>query len=98
VTNFGAGGRVTALIEPSLSAPPLQAEICEADPVSAVCIGTRAGSVELDVPSGGQAVLAVFVTATGDVIFDPATNRIFVRFVDAAGRQRGLTSVAIRAR
>jgi hypothetical protein len=39
--------------------------------------------------------LAVFVTATNSVPFNPAVNRIFVRFNDATGVTRGSTSVAV---
>jgi hypothetical protein len=36
------------------------------------------------------------VTATGDVLFDPANNRIIVEFRDAGDVVRGSTSVAVR--
>ena len=46
---------------------------------------------------GGQTpTFGIFVTGTGTVPFDPASNRIFVRFKDGAGVTRGATSVAVR--
>ena len=39
---------------------------------------------------------AVFVTGAGIVPFDPAVNRVVVRFKDAQGVVRGATSVAAR--
>jgi len=39
---------------------------------------------------------SIFVTATGTVPFDPANNRIVVKFRDAGGIVRGSTSVAVR--
>ena len=38
----------------------------------------------------------VFVAGTATVPFDPANNRIFVRFKDAGLVTRGATSVAVR--
>ncbi len=38
----------------------------------------------------------IFATATGDVPFDPAKNRIFVQFKDGGGAVRGGTSVAVQ--
>jgi hypothetical protein len=38
----------------------------------------------------------VFAAATGDVLFVPETNRIFLRFKDGGGVTRGSTSVAVR--
>ena len=37
-----------------------------------------------------------FVTGSGNVPFDPATSRIFVRLKDSGGITRGSTSVAVR--
>lgn len=39
---------------------------------------------------------AIFIGAAGTVPFDPARNRVFVRFNDSAGVTRGSTSVAVR--
>jgi len=38
----------------------------------------------------------VFVSATGAVPFDPANNRVSLRFKDAGDITRGATSVAVR--
>ena len=38
----------------------------------------------------------IFVQGNGNVPFDPALNRIFVRFKDGGGVTRGSTSVAVR--
>ncbi len=38
----------------------------------------------------------IFVQGTGNIPFDPANNRIFLRFRDVGGEVRGATSVAAR--
>ena len=38
----------------------------------------------------------IFIQGNGNVPFDPAVNRIFVRFKDSGGVTRGSTSVAVR--
>jgi hypothetical protein len=39
---------------------------------------------------------AIFVKGNGTIAFDPANNRIVVRFKDGGGVTRGATSVAVR--
>jgi hypothetical protein len=45
--------------------------------------------------AGATPTFAIFATASGQVPFDPANNRIFVIFSDAGGTVRGSTSVAV---
>jgi hypothetical protein len=53
-------------------------------------------SVTIPMNGGATATFSVFVVAAGAVPFDPAANRISVRFTDAAGVTRGSTSAAVR--
>jgi hypothetical protein len=46
--------------------------------------------------TGSTPTFTVFATGGGFVGFNPAANRIFVRFTDAGGAVRGATSVAVR--
>ena len=58
---------------------------------------TRRHRVTVTIPAGATPTFGIFLTGTGaPVPFDPATNRIFVRFNDAGGVTRGATSVAVR--
>jgi hypothetical protein len=41
-------------------------------------------------------MFGIFVQGNGNVPFDPAVNRIFVRFKDRGGVTRGSASVAVR--
>jgi hypothetical protein len=52
--------------------------------------------VTTSIAAGDTPTFAFFVTSTDTVPFDPANNRIFVRFQDAGGVTRGSTSVAVR--
>jgi hypothetical protein len=52
--------------------------------------------VTTSIAGNATPTFAFFVASTGSVPFDPALNRIFVRFKDAGGVTRGSTSVAVR--
>jgi hypothetical protein len=54
--------------------------------------------VTTTIAPGATPTFSVFVTGSGTVAFDPANNRIFVRFEDGSGVTRGSTSVAVRTR
>jgi hypothetical protein len=45
--------------------------------------------------AGATPTFGIFVQGAGNVPFDPALNRIFVRFTDAGNVTRGSTSVAV---
>lgn len=97
--NLGSGEELEITAE--LSNPGLAASVtlCETDPVTSVCINPTiptAGTVTTQVNSDATPTFGIFVSSSGDVPFDPANNRIFVRFEDSAGAVRGATSVALR--
>ena len=62
----------------------------------ATASGTAGPSVTLGIATNATPTFAVFGTAGGPIGFDPAVNRIFVRFKDGSGITRGSTSVAVR--
>ncbi len=97
--NLGAGEvlQVSAeLSDPSLSAT---VSLCETDPLTSVCINPTvptAGPITTQVNSAATPTFGIFVVSNGTVPFDPANNRVFVRFKDGTGAVRGATSVALR--
>jgi hypothetical protein len=96
VATVNVGSTATITASPRLStALPVVMSICETD-ASGVCQAPAGGSTTSSVSDGATATYSVFVTATGDVPFDPANNRIVVEFKDAADVVRGSTSVAVR--
>ena len=95
--NVGVAARITASADTGAAQLPLALAVCRTDPSSGSCIGDVGVSVTTDIPAGATPTFAVFASASGPVPFDPATNRIFVRFRDDARVTRGSTSVAVRS-
>ena len=93
--NVGSTATITASAGPSVTLP-LILSICETNPATGACLSGPAPSVTSSVSGGATPTYSVFVTGTGTVPFDPATNRIIVEFKDAGGVTRGSTSVAVR--
>jgi hypothetical protein len=93
--NVGATGNITATADTGGASIPVNLFICQTDPATGVCFAPPAASVTTLVNTGATPTFAVFVQGNGTVFFDPAVNRIFVRF-SSGGVTRGSTSVAVR--
>ena len=65
-------------------------------PASGQCISGIGPNVTTQINANATPTFGIFVQGNGNVPFDPAANRIFVRFKDAGGVTRGSTSVAVR--
>ena len=63
---------------------------------SGACISAVGPSVATTIAANATPTFAIFVQGSGTVPFDPADNRIFVRFLDANNITRGSTSVAVQ--
>ena len=94
--NVGSQDRITATPDTGSVTLQVNLSICESNPVTAACLEPPAGSVDTTINAGATPTFSIFVNGNGVVPFDPANNRIFVRFKDAAGVTRGSTSVAVQ--
>lgn len=94
--NVGASGDIMATADTGSVTLPVSLLICETNPATAECLSVPAASVTTSINAGATPTFSVFVTGTGAVPFDPAGNRIFVRFRDTSSVTRGSTSVAVQ--
>ena len=76
---------------------PVNVFLCRTDPSTGVCLGALSSLVTTQINAGQTPTFGIFVQGGGTLVpLDPANNRVFVRFKDAAGVTRGSTSVAVR--
>jgi len=94
--NVGATGNITASADTGGTTLPVKLSLCETNPATGVCISAIGPSVTTQINANATPTFAIFVEGSGAVPFDPAANRIFVRFKDSGGVTRGSTSVAVR--
>ena len=94
--NVGLSDTVTATADTGSVSVPVTLSICESNPATGACLFAPAASVTTAINAGATPTFSIFVTGSGTVPFDPANNRVFVRFRDAGGVTRGSTSVAVQ--
>jgi hypothetical protein len=94
--NVGASGTITASADTGSATLPVNISLCQTNPGTGQCISTIGPTVTTTINAGATPTFGIFVQGTGNVPFDPAGNRIFVRFKDGGGVTRGSTSVAVR--
>ena len=94
--NVGSSDTITASADTGTATVPVSLSVCESNPATGECLSAPAASVTSSIDANATPTFSVFVTGSGTVPFDPATNRIFVRFRDAGDVTRGSTSVAVR--
>jgi hypothetical protein len=95
-SNVGAGGSITASADTGSAALPITLTVCQTNPTTGVCLAPPAASVTTTINAGATPTFGIFVRGNGTVAFNPATNRVFMRFKDSGGVTRGATSVAVR--
>jgi hypothetical protein len=94
--NVGFGANITVSADTGSGNPPVNILLCQTDPATGKCITPVGPSVTTQINAGQTPTFGIFVTANGAVAFDPASNRIFVRFKDGGEVTRGSTSAAVR--
>jgi hypothetical protein len=94
--NVGVSGNITASADTGGAILPVNISLCETNPTIGTCISALGLSVSTQIDANATPTFSVFVQGNGNVPFDPAANRIFVRFKDAGNVTRGSTSVAVR--
>jgi virginiamycin B lyase len=93
--NLGSGDTITVTTNTGAATLPITVTVCQTNPATGACMQTATGSVATPINSGATPTFGIFVTASGNVPFDPANNRIFVTFTDSSNTIRGETSVAV---
>src|SRR5262249_33994985 len=94
--NVGAGASITTSADTGSVNLPVHLFVCRTDPATGNCLTPPATTVTTQIGRNATPAFAVLVQGTAGVPFDPANNRVFVRFKDSGGVTRGATSVAVR--
>jgi M6 family metalloprotease-like protein len=92
--NIGAGGSLTARVDDAQTGLAVQPFICKTNAQGA-CENDPAAQVDFSLATNEVALFSVFVAGQGNIPFDAANNRLFLR-LEQQGVQRGATSVAVR--
>ena len=94
--NVGASGSITAAADTGGASIPVNLFICQTNPGTGACLAAPGSSVTTTINTNATPTFGIFVQGNGNVPFDPAGNRIFVRLKDGGNVTRGSTSVAVR--
>jgi hypothetical protein len=94
--NVGATGNITASADTGSALLPVSIFLCETQPATGQCISVIGPTVTTTINANATPTFGIFVQGNGDVSFDPAANRVFVRFKGGGNVTRGSTSVAVR--
>ena len=93
----GVAGEATRSVNTAGANLPVPITVCQTDPTTGACLSAPRNSVRTQINTGETPTFALFVQGQGTPVpFNPANNRVFVGFKDAAGVTRGATSVAVR--
>lgn len=93
---LGGDATLTLSIDDGGKSLPLILFVCETNPSTGACLASPSTTLTISSANGETRTFSVFVNSTGVITFDPANNRVFVRFKDANGVVRGATNFAVR--
>src|SRR5437773_12253039 len=82
--NIGASGSIIASADTGRVSLPVSLFICQTNPGTGACLGSPASTVMTTINANDTPTFAVFVQGSGNVPFDPAANRVFVRSIAEA--------------
>lgn len=94
-SNVGAGASITVSADTGGASPPVDIALCPRNPATSACRVPPAATATMQIDANATPTFGIFLAAKGTIPFDPATNRIYVRFKEASGLTRDSTSVAI---
>ena len=97
-SNVGTGGSITVSADTGSANLLVGITLCQTNPATGACLASPTQTVTTQINASATPTFGIFVAGTGTVPFDPANNRVFVRFKDAGGVTRGSTSVAVRTK
>ena len=95
-SNVGVTSSVTIGADTGAVSLPLTLPICETHSGTGGCLAPPTPTVTVAYEGGTARSFAVFAQGSGTVLFNPAMNRVFLRFRDADQTLLGATSVAAR--
>lgn len=98
--NVGIAGDIAVSVDLGGADLPVALSLCETDALTGACTNPTtpvAGPITTAIAAGGTATFSVFAVGSGEIAFDPANSRVYVRFLDDLGVVRGRTSVAVRS-
>jgi len=93
--DVGTAGTLTVSVDTGAAVLPLNVSLCATNASTGACLAPPAASLQQSYTQNSSQTYSVFLTATGQIPFAPATARVFLRFLDASGASHGSTSVAV---
>lgn len=92
---IGESAELTLSATPS-DGLPVEATVCETDPVTGVCAALPSASLHFLSLPGETRTFAIFIKGAGNIPFDPGNSRVLINFRDNGGVSRGGASVAVK--